>query len=528
MQFKHIGFQWSGSGQSVVLGFMTRAVTMITTNRRRPTIPETFAGAHVFITGATGFMGKILVEKLLRACPDVGQLFVLIRPLHGQSCQDRIDEMFKIPLFDMLRQTRPEVFKKVIPVSGDCSQLKMGLDDHVFETLSKVQFIFHVAASVRFDDPLRKAILLNVRGTREVLEWATSLKNLKAVIHVSTCYSNPELLEIEERLYPCKMPWQKAIELAEKIEPENFESFCPMLTGYAPNTYTFTKGLAEHLCNDYRHRLPLAIIRPSIVLNIEKDPLPGWIDNLNGPVGLISGVGAGIMRTGYLNLDVRMNLIPADVCIKAFIIAAWKQATSSSDLSNDCQEIKVYNCAGETHKAPTYRDIFKYCLHWEAQRPFVGKMWYTNYTHSWCIYMYYVLFFLLQLVPAIFFDTLLRLSGRKPLLVKLQRKVFHSMIMLQYFTFNNWNFHTENFRSMDKDLHESDEPLFNIKYIQNGLYEYTDLACLGGRRYIFKDPDESIPKGLEKNRKLYILHIVWQTTLIVSFMYLIYKRYAGA
>ena len=86
--------------------------------------------------------------------------------------------------------------------------------------MANVQFVFHAAASVRFDDPLSKALLLNTRGTHEVLLWAKTLYNLKAIVHISTTYSNPEISHVEERLYPAKMEWRTAIKMAEMIDPE--------------------------------------------------------------------------------------------------------------------------------------------------------------------------------------------------------------------------------------------------------------------------------------------------------------------
>lgn len=52
-----------------------------------------YAGKSVLITGATGFMGKVLVEKLLRSCPKVKALYLLARPKAGQSMQQRVSEM---------------------------------------------------------------------------------------------------------------------------------------------------------------------------------------------------------------------------------------------------------------------------------------------------------------------------------------------------------------------------------------------------------------------------------------------------
>lgn len=63
-----------------------------------PTIPEFFENLNVFITGGTGFMGKVLIEKLLRSCPGINKIYVLLRPKKGCNEQTRINEMFTIPV----------------------------------------------------------------------------------------------------------------------------------------------------------------------------------------------------------------------------------------------------------------------------------------------------------------------------------------------------------------------------------------------------------------------------------------------
>ena len=64
----------------------------------------------------------------------------------------------------------------------------------------------------------------------------------------------------------------------------NFHIFLRLI-GQCPNTYTYTKALAEQILEIERGDIPLAIVRPSIVTAAEKEPQPGWIDNLNGPTG---------------------------------------------------------------------------------------------------------------------------------------------------------------------------------------------------------------------------------------------------
>lgn len=57
-------------------------------------IQEFYKGKSVFITGATGFLGKVLVEKLLRSCPGIDQIFVLVRSKKGKDTFTRIDALF--------------------------------------------------------------------------------------------------------------------------------------------------------------------------------------------------------------------------------------------------------------------------------------------------------------------------------------------------------------------------------------------------------------------------------------------------
>ena len=61
-------------------------------------VPRFYAGADVFLTGGTGFMGKVLIEKLIRSCPDIGQVFILLRPRRGRSPEERIDELVQVPV----------------------------------------------------------------------------------------------------------------------------------------------------------------------------------------------------------------------------------------------------------------------------------------------------------------------------------------------------------------------------------------------------------------------------------------------
>ena len=61
-------------------------------------IIQFFEGKNIFVTGASGFLGKVLLEKLLRSCPDVGNIFVLVRPKKGKEPNERVKTFTSLPL----------------------------------------------------------------------------------------------------------------------------------------------------------------------------------------------------------------------------------------------------------------------------------------------------------------------------------------------------------------------------------------------------------------------------------------------
>lgn len=57
-------------------------------------ISQTFVGKTIFITGGSGFLGKVLIEKILRKCPDVDKIYLLLRTKKGVSPKQRVEAIF--------------------------------------------------------------------------------------------------------------------------------------------------------------------------------------------------------------------------------------------------------------------------------------------------------------------------------------------------------------------------------------------------------------------------------------------------
>lgn len=89
-----------------------------------------------------------------------------------------------VKLYDRLKKEKGEkIFEKVQAIAGDVSAPDLGLSkDDRQKLIDEVEFVFHCAATIRFDEPLRSAVLLNVRGTKLMLDLAKEMKQLVVCI----------------------------------------------------------------------------------------------------------------------------------------------------------------------------------------------------------------------------------------------------------------------------------------------------------------------------------------------------------
>lgn len=143
-------------------------------------IKEYYDGSNIFVTGSTGFLGKVLIEKLLRSCDGINKIYIILRPKRGLSSEQRFVEFKENKIFEKIREKTTDVFAKLVFVPGDINEANIGLDEKYSRMLQEtIDIVFHVAATVRFNEPLKDAANLNTFGTRRVMELCTKMKHLK-------------------------------------------------------------------------------------------------------------------------------------------------------------------------------------------------------------------------------------------------------------------------------------------------------------------------------------------------------------
>ncbi|KAF3557033.1 hypothetical protein F2Q69_00014963 [Brassica cretica] len=116
-------------------------------------------GKSYFVTGATGFLGKVLVEKLLRESPEIGKIFILMKSKDQESANKRLyDEIISSDLFKLLKQMHGSSYEafmksKLIPVTGDIGEENLGMDSETADKISEeIYVIINTAGRTTFDD----------------------------------------------------------------------------------------------------------------------------------------------------------------------------------------------------------------------------------------------------------------------------------------------------------------------------------------------------------------------------------------
>ncbi len=158
-------------------------------------IADRLAGRHVLVTGATGLLGKVFVEKLLRSVPQIGKITLLVRGrADGLSSEERVtSEILTSSVFErlgaLLGPRFPELCReKISVVSGDLTRDRLGLSKKDYAALAgDLDVIVNSAAAVTFDERLDIALSLNALGPTRLLALAKDAGNIP-FMQVSTCY----------------------------------------------------------------------------------------------------------------------------------------------------------------------------------------------------------------------------------------------------------------------------------------------------------------------------------------------------
>lgn len=386
-------------------------------------VREFYDGKTLLITGATGFLGKALVEKVLRALPEVRKVYLLVRGKRlpdgsWLSAQERVwQEFHRSAIFTTLRrryQDRLDSFisQKVIVLEGDLTFERLGLDEAVFDTVAaEVDVIINSAAVVSFDERLDRALNLNTLGVLRVLELAKRGKALRIsqgkptpiFAHISTCYvcgirngiiaeepPDPtdiddeiaELMQICRDLEEQESDDETPPPIRERVVRESMveEGMNRAKARGFNDTYTYTKWLGERLLIKHCDDIPTLVLRPSIIESTLREPEPGWIENQRMADPLIIGFAKRQLVDFPGDPNCVVDLIPCDFVVNAVLasIAAIGRKTMgimqlNPHTASNAPRPVVIQFATSTQNLLTLRDVVKWCVEYFEHNPLLDR-----------------------------------------------------------------------------------------------------------------------------------------------------------
>ncbi len=189
-------------------------------------------GRAILFTGATGFVGKVTLSMLLHRYPEVGKVFVLVRPGTGGTAEARFFEKVAAGRpFDPLREQHGALFgafmrEKCAPVAGDVSDPLLGLSERDLAALDGLAAVVNCAGLVDFNPSLELALDVNVHGAAHAVDVCRATG--AGLVHVSTCFvaGNRSGVVFEDEPIEGYFPRREGVEgrpTAGTLDPRDFD-----------------------------------------------------------------------------------------------------------------------------------------------------------------------------------------------------------------------------------------------------------------------------------------------------------------
>lgn len=318
----------------------------------------------IFLTGTTGFLGKVVLEELVRRSNEyggLGRVVVFLRPSAHLDAKERfLKQVAASPCLGAL----PSGWTQHIQVvQGDLTQGHCGIDPEIWQEICpEITHVINCAASVAFDLPIQQAAKANISSIFNLLHLARSCPKLHRMVHTSTSYVAPHSkLCIAPALAPLPYPAKQIYK--DMIAGRANEKLLLEQTGY-PNTYTLTKCVAEHILMAQKDMLSLVIVRPSIISCAWRYPMPGWVDSKAAVAGYVALLGAGYLRVIVANMETTLDVVPVDVVAndiinQAGLISAsppsdWSFSSSQETLAPKATCAIIHSVAGADKAIPNH------------------------------------------------------------------------------------------------------------------------------------------------------------------------------
>ncbi|XP_062221145.1 fatty acyl-CoA reductase 2, chloroplastic-like [Phragmites australis] len=357
-------------------------------------IAEFLGGKNFLITGGTGFLAKVLIEKILRTNPDVGKIYVMIKAKDSEAALKRLqNEVVDTELFRCLRKIHGKdyhnfVARKLVPVNGDVREANLGITTELADEIAEeVDIIVNSAGNTNFRERYDVAMDINTLGPFRIMSFAQRFRRLKLFLHVSTAYVNGQrqgvvlekpfrlgdtiakelgsshssehkngaVLDIEAEIklaFGARRHSDDSASFSQEMKDLGLER--AKLHGWQ-DTYVFTKAMGEMVINCMRGEIPVVTIRPSVIESTVMDPFPGWIQGNRMVDPVIINYGKGLMTSFLGDPDCIFDVIPVDMVVNATLASMAKHGRARGPAAG----MHVYQVSSSANPLP-FRDLFRF------------------------------------------------------------------------------------------------------------------------------------------------------------------------
>lgn len=129
------------------------------------------------------------------------------------------------------------------------------------------------------------------------------------------------------------------------------------------------------------------------------------------------------------------------------------------------------------------------------------------------LFLFKISAILFHFIPAYILDTVTRIAGGRPILVRLHKNVWSSLKLLEKFIFTEWKFHNNNTKALIKTQSLIDKRLYNIDLSTLEWEVYFIALTQGVRRYLSKENPKTMEAARGKDTLLLVLHLLLQLIL---------------
>ena len=248
---------------------------------------------HIFLTGATGFLGVHLLHELLEKTS--ANIHCLVRAENVSEARNKLKN--KLSFYQLWNEQDSQ---RIIPIIGNLEKNLLGLSEKEFQDLaSQIDMIYHSGASVNLIYPYSVLKPANVLGTQEILRLASQIK-IKPVHFVSTT----------SVFCPENYPENEVL-----LESDPLDYYQGLVGGYPQS-----KWVAEKLVMQARERgLPVTIYRAARIIGHSQIGICNTED-------LFSRIITTCMQLGATpNIDWEDNLTPVDYVSQAIVYLSFQK-----------------------------------------------------------------------------------------------------------------------------------------------------------------------------------------------------------